>query len=135
MANALKPKGREAFLAGDAAWDTDTFKIVLVDNTHTEGSGVVNLSDIASGARVATSPALSGKGVTDGWATASNPVFAAVPSGDTITQAYCFRDSGSESTSVLIAYWDTKSDTTPISLATNGLDIEMQFTSSQVFRL
>ena len=66
MANALFDKARQRFLEGQFNWNTDTIKAVLVDT----GTYTVNLSaheflsDIGTGARISTSGAFTGKGIS-----------------------------------------------------------------------
>lgn len=109
MSNALYTKGKEAILAGDVDLETDTIKAVLVDtddytvnlSTHD------NLDDIPSGARVATAT-LSSKTISGGKFDASDIEWLAV-SGDTVEAVVLYKDTGVESTSKLIAYYDTLS--------------------------
>lgn len=80
MANALYDWGREGFLGGDIDWNTATIKCCLVDTTA--GGYVLNLDthqfmSSVTGI-VATSPALSGKTITDGIANAAAVTFSAV---------------------------------------------------------
>lgn len=137
MANALYPKAREGFLGGDLAWDTDTIKVVAVDNTYTYSSAHDFLNDVGAGARVATSAALSSKTITDGVADAADVTYSALPAGDTITGLIVFQDTGVEATSHLIAFYDTKADTTAISVPTNGGDVVVAWSngSDKMFKL
>ena len=80
MANALFDKARQRFLEGQFNWNTDTIKAVLVDT----GTYTVNLSaheflsDIGTGARIATSGAFTGKTTTGGAADANDVTFTSV---------------------------------------------------------
>lgn len=135
MANALYDKGRQGFLDGSIDWDTDTIKVVLLDaadytvNLATHD----NLDDIAVAARVATSSALTGKTATDGVADADDVTWSSV-TGD---QSECFviyKDTGVESTSRLIAYFDTA---TGLPVTPNGGNITVQWDngSNKIFKL
>lgn len=137
MANKLYPKGRQGFLGGDIAWDTDTIKLVALDNTYTYDAAHDSLDDIPVGARVATSAALTGKDITDGVADADDVTFVAVPLGDTITQLVLVQSTGVDATSRLIAHFDTKSDSTPINVETNGGDIVVTWSNGplRIFKL
>lgn len=107
MTNALYPKGREGFLVGDISWTTDTVKAVLVDTgLYSFNAAHDNLDDIPSGARVATSAALTGKTATDGVADADDLALAAV-TGSTVEAVVLYVEAGTEATSRLIAYIDT----------------------------
>jgi hypothetical protein len=135
MSSALYDKGREGFLAGDIAWDSDTIKCVLVDTagytvnlaTHD------NLDDIPGGARVATSGALASKTTTNGVADAADVTFSAV-TGDPCEAIVIYKDTGTESTSRLIAYIDTA---TGLPVTPNGGDIVVSWSdgASKIFKL
>lgn len=135
MANALYDKGREGFLDGSIDWDTDDIRVILVDvadytvnlSTHD------NLDDVPSGARVATSSALSGKSVTAGVADASDVTLSAV-TGDVSEALVIYKHTGTESTSRLIAYIDTA---TGLPVTPNGGDILIQWDngSNKIFKL
>ena len=135
MANALYDKGRQAFLEGAINWSSDTIKIVLLDaadytvNLATHD----NLDDIPAAARVATSSALTGKTTTDGVADADDVVLSSV-TGDQSEAFAIYKDTGVESTSKLIAYFDTA---TGIPVTPNGGNITVQWDSgaNKIFKL
>lgn len=137
MANALYAKGREGFLAGDIAWDSDTIKVVAADAGYVFSAAHDFLDDVGAAARVATSSALTGKTTTDGVADANDVTYTALPAGDTITSLVVFQDTGVEATSRLIAYYDTKADTTAISVPTNGGDVVVAWSNGtdKMFKL
>lgn len=76
-ANAMYDLAREGFLAGEIDWDTAVIKVDLVDT----GAYTIDLathkfrSSIASGARVASSAALTAKTVTAGVADAGDVAY------------------------------------------------------------
>jgi ApbE superfamily uncharacterized protein (UPF0280 family) len=113
MANALYAKGREGFLAGTNDWDTNTIKVTCVDAAdYTKDLATHdNYDDVPSGARVATSSALSGKSVTDGVA-----------------------DAGDESTSSLLVNIDTAAG---LPVTPNGGDVTVTWDngSNKIFVL
>lgn len=135
--NQLYPKGREGFLAGDAAWDTDDFRVILADADYVFSAAHVWLADVVAAGRVATSGALVTKTVVDGVADAADVTFALLAGGSTITQVIVYRQTGVEGTSLLVAYYDTKSDGTPINVATNGGDVVVQWNNgaNRMFKL
>ncbi len=135
MANTLQPSAKQGFLGGDIAWDADTIKVVALDSTYVYSAAHDNLDDVLAGARVVTSGALTAKTIAGGVADAADVTYVAVPAGDTITQLWVFKDTGVEGTSALIAFYDTKSDTTAINLATNGGDIVITWHVSGLFAL
>lgn len=137
MANTLYPKGRQKFLEGSIAWLTDTIKVTAVDSGYTYDSAHDFFDDVAGGAQIATSSALASKTSTDGVADAADVTLASVPAGDTITGLIVWKDTGSAATSPLLAFYDTKADTTAISIATNGGDITIAWNAgaNKMFKL
>lgn len=135
MANALFDKGREGFLDGSIDWDTDTIKAVLVDHGVDTPVPATDqfLSDISAGARVAISPALTGKTVTNGVADADDVVLPTV-SGASCESIVLFKDTGSPATSRLIAFIDTA---TGLPVTPNGGDITIEWDAgaNKVFKL
>lgn len=134
MANALYDKGRQGFLEGAIDWDTDTIKVALIDT----GSYTVNLAthdnwDDASAGVVGTPQTLGGKTVADGVADANDVTFTAV-SGATVEALIIFKDTGTPSTSRLIAYIDTG---TGLPVTPNGGDIIVVWDSgaNRIFKL
>lgn len=135
MANALYDTGRNAFLRGEIAWQTDTIKAVLVDAADYTVSLTTHqyLSDIPSGARVATTAALTSKTTTAGVADAADPVFSAA-TGDQSEAIVLYKDTGNASTSQLIAYLDTA---TGLPVLPNSGDITVVWDngSNRIFKL
>lgn len=125
MANIMYDKAYEAFGNGQINWLADTIKTVLVDT----GAYTLNaathefLSDIPSGARVATSAALTGKTNVLGVLDAGDASWPAVagPSGEAVV---IFKDTGTAATSRLIFYLDTASG---LPVTPNGGDINIQW--------
>lgn len=135
MANALYGKGRQKFAEGGIAWLTDDIKCVLVDTAaYTVAIDTHEfLSDIAVGARISTSPNLSGKTTTLGVLDAADPTFTAVTA--TSVEAFViYKDTGVAATSALIAYIDTA---TGLPLTTNGGDVTFVFDNgaNKIFKL
>jgi hypothetical protein len=124
MSNAFYGKGRQAFAEGSVPWLTANIKSVLVDaaqytvaiDTHQF------LSDIPSGARIATSPNMTGKSTTLGVLNVANFAWAAV-SGLSAEIAIWYLDTGTASTSPLLLYIDTA---TGLPVTPNGGDINWQ---------
>lgn len=135
MANAIYDKARKKFLDGDIDWLADTIKVVLVDAADytVDLANHEFLSDIAAGARVATSAALSGKDSTAGVADAADVVLSSV-SGDQSEALVIYKDTGAEGTSPLIAYIDT---VTGLPITPNGADITITWSNgaNKIFKL
>lgn len=108
MANTLYDFARQAFLEAQINWMSDTVKVFLVStNGYTPQTGVHQfLSDIPPSARIAGPIQLVNKATTGGAADANDVTFPTV-SGNTIHAIVIYKDSGTESTSPLIAWIDT----------------------------
>jgi len=135
MANALFDKARQRFLEGQFNWNTDTIKAVLVDT----GTYTVNLSaheflsDIGTGARISTSGAFTGKTTAGGAADANDVTFTSV-TGASIEAIVLYKDTGTDSTSPLIAFIDTA---TGLPITPNGGDIIVTWDNgpNKIFKL
>lgn len=126
MANAVYPKGLAAFMSGSINLTTDTIKCVLLTSSYSYSAAHQVLSDLTG--TVATSGALTGKSVTGGVFVATIPPFVGL-TGSTVARVVFYKDTGSSSTSPLISYHDTKSDTTAISYTPNSSDLTITDTS------
>jgi|SRR3982750_3861277 hypothetical protein len=133
MANALYDLGRNSFLRGEIAWQTDTIKVVLVDaGAYTPNLATHQfLSDIPGGARIATSAALASKTTVGGVADAADPVFTAA-TGVQSEYLVVYQDTGSAATSRLICFIDTA---TGLPVTPNSGDINVIFSASGIFKL
>ena len=135
MANALYDKGREAFLGGTISWSGDTIKAVLVATSlYTVDLATHQfLSDVAGGARIATSGALTTKTVTAGVADADDAAFTAV-AGVAVAALVLYKDTGSAASSPLIAYLDT---VTGLPFTPSGGDVTIVWanTANRIFKL
>ncbi|OCB41890.1 hypothetical protein A5677_00520 [Mycobacterium malmoense] len=121
MANALYTKYREKALQGQINWLTDDIKVDLIDSADYTVNLATHefLSDVPSAARVATSANLASKTATGGVADAADVTFPSV-SGDISEALVIYKDTGTETTSPLIAYIDTA---TGLAVTPNGGDI------------
>lgn len=128
MANALYDKGL-------IDWDTNNIKCALIDTADYTVNLAThdNWDDVPSAARVAISGNLAGKSVTDGVADATDVVLSAVV-GDPCEAIIIFADSGTESTSRLIAYIDSA---TGLPITPNGGDITIVWNNGadKIFKL
>ena len=137
MANTLYDKGRQRFLEGQFNWLTDTLKVLLVDTgAYTANFGTHEfLSDIPTSARVGTSTGvvLTSKTTAGGAADAADITFSSV-SGPSIEALVIYKDTGTESTSPLIAYIDTA---TGLPITPNGGDIIVTWDNgaNKIFKL
>lgn len=144
MANALYDKGREGFLDGNIDWDTHTIQAILV-RTSGAGAGPYytlnlathdNLDDIPnnSDCRPVSAVTISSKTVTGGVADGSDTTFPTVAAGDAIQLVVVFKDTGVESTSRLIAAFDTM---TGLPITPNGDNVVVTWSSdaNRIFKL
>jgi len=135
MANTLFDAGREAFLAGNADWDADDIRMILIDAADDDPNTSVddNLDDIAAGARVATSGAFTSKTTTAGVADAADVTFSSV-SGDESEELLIYKHTGVETTSTLLVSIDTA---TGLPVTPNSGDITVQWDSgaNKIFKL
>lgn len=134
MANLLYGKGREKFLSGSISWSTDNIKVSLIDTgTYTVAIDTHEFYTDLSGV-VQDSGNLSGKTVTLGVADANNVTFGTV-TGATVEAIVIWKDTGTPSTSPLIAYIDDAGLTLPIT--PNGGDITVAWDSgvNRIFKL
>lgn len=106
MADAIYPKAKEAFLQGEIAMQTDTLKVMLVDNaSYTYNAAHEFLSDVPVGARVSTSAALTGKTFVNGVFDADDTSLAG--NSTEAESIIIFQDTTVAATSRLIYYNDS----------------------------
>jgi len=137
MANALYVAFRNGVLGSHATrvdLDADTIKAVLIDH----GTDTPNITtddfynDISAGIVGSLSSALTSKTigtVAAGVFDADNVTFTAV-SGNSVESVNLLKDTGTTSTSDLIAYFDTG---TGLPVTPNGGDITVTWNASGIF--
>lgn len=121
MANTLYDSARQRYLEGQFNMLTDTIKCFLVDTgAYTPQTNLHQyLSDIPTSARITSPVTLTAKTTTGGAFDAADVTFTSV-SGASIEAIVIYKDTGTESTSPLIAYLDTA---TGLPITPNGGDI------------
>ena len=137
MANALYEHGRENFALGAIHWMSDDIKIAFIDESD-DAQGIdlaadEDLADRTSGAIVATSGNLGTKNANAGVCDAADVTVPTV-TGDVFESIDIFKDSGVDSTSLLIGNIDTA---TGLPFTPSGGDIEVQFDAgaNKIFKL
>lgn len=131
MANVLYPKYKEQRLQGGANLSTGNVKAVLVDLAdYTYSATHEFLSDVASAARVATSGNLASKTFTNGTFDTADFSFTGV-TGDQCEALIVYIDTGTASTSRLVAFYDT--GVTGLPVTPNGGDINVTVNASGWF--
>lgn len=145
MANGLYTLARAKFLSGNAvggttvadfiAWLTDDIKVALVDTTSIYTPDLATdefLSDVTSGgAVISTSSNLTNKTATGGTADADDITFSSV-SGVQSEALVIYKDTGTPSTSPLIAYIDTA---TGLPVTPSGADVTVAWDAAGIFTL
>ena len=133
MANAIYPKAKEAFLSGAIDMTSDTIKIALVDTgTYTYSASHEHYSDLSG--VLGTPVALGSKTVTSGVFDAADATFTTPTAGTSIEALVIYKDTGTASTSDLIAYIDTG---TVLFFITDAADVDIVFhsRSNKIFAL
>lgn len=133
MASALFDGGREGILDGSISVSSNTIKAMLVTSGYTVNLGTHrNVSDVGANI-VARSTALLSKTETAGVFDAADITLPAV-TGSAAAYIVVYADSGTDSTSRLIAYIDTA---TGLPVTPNGGDISITWDNgtNRIFRL
>jgi len=135
MSNQLFDAGREGFLTGAVDWSTNTIRAVMVNTSVYTVSiaGHAWLSDISADARVATSSPFSSKTTAAGIAGAASATFTSV-SGPICRALVIYRDTGSASTSRLLAYI-TSAVGLPVTPDGGTITIQWDTGQNRIFKL
>lgn len=135
MANLIYPKYKEALIQGasNISLSTGNVKTVLVDLADYSYSATHQfLSDVAAAGRVATSANMTTKTTTNGLFDADDVSFSSV-TGDQSEALIIYIDTGTESTSRLVAFFDT--GVTGLPVTPNGGNINVAWNASGIFQL
>lgn len=133
MANALYDGFKESCLSGGVNLPTNNVKLVLVDLAdYTFSAAHGFLDSVPAAARVATSPNLASKTITNGVFDAADVTFSSV-TGDVSEALIVYIDTGTATTSRLVAFFDTGVAGLPVT--PNGGDISVSFNASGIFAL
>lgn len=133
MANAIYPKYKEALLDGLTNIDVNdgTVKVALCDTGTTAYSAAHDFYDDVSSATVGTPQTIGTTTVTNGLFDGDNVTFTAV-SGATVEALIIYIDTGTPSTSRLVAFIDTA---TGLPVTPNGGDITVTWDAAGIFQL
>lgn len=133
MANAIYPKYKEAVLGGgtNSALTSGTVKAALVDTGAYTYSAAHDMLDDLTGV-VGTAVTLGSKTVTNGAFDSADPTWTSV-SGNTVEAVVLYIDTGTPSTSRLVAYIDT--GVTGLPITPDGGNIQATVHSSGWFTL
>ncbi len=133
MANAIYPKYKEAILqsAANTNLSSGTVKVALVDTgTYTYSAAHQFYSSVTG--VVGTPQTIGSKTLTNGVFDGADVTFTAV-SGSTCEALVIYVDTGTASTSPLVAYIDTSVTNLPVT--PNGGDISITWNASGIFAL
>lgn len=135
MSSFIYDLALQGFLSGSFDMATAVVKVALVQITGAGTPYTVNQATdqffniIPTGAVAATSPQLTSPAVSDGIFGAANTTFSSVPSGAACGALVVFIDTGTPSTSPLIAYMDA-SNYSGLPITPNGSNITLSFSAT-----
>lgn len=129
MASVLYPKFKESILQAGLNLSSLTVKAVFLDSAdYTYSAAHDFLSDVAAGSRVGTAQTLGSKTFTNGVFDAADVTFTGI-TGDPSEVILIYVDTGTESTSALIAYIDG------ITVTPAGQNVSVLWNASGIFAL
>ena len=133
MANALYPKWKEQLLqfTTNNNLSAGTVKVALVTAGYTYASTDQFYSSVSASV-VGTPQTIGTKTYTNGTFSGANVTFTAV-TGSQVTKLVIYVDTGTASTSPLVAYLDTS--VTGLPVTPNGGDISITWNASGIFTL
>jgi hypothetical protein len=137
MASTWYPKFKEAILtaASNSNASSGNVKAVLVDSADYSYSATHEfLSDVPSGARVATSGNLANKTFTNGVFDADDFSFSTV-TGDPSEAIVFYIDTGSAATSRLMVYVDTASSGLPVTPNGGNINVTLDSGANKIAAL
>lgn len=132
MSSFIYDLALQGFLSGSFDMASATVKVALVQITGSGTPYTVNqatdqfLNIVPSGAIAATSPQLTSPTVVDGIFGAANTVFSSVTFAHACGALVMYIDSGTPSTSPLIAYMDS-TDYSGLPITPNGGNIDVSW--------
>lgn len=136
MASFVYKKAKEQFLQGGLNLSSATVKAVLIDAADytADADNHDFLNDVPSGARVGTAQTLGSKTFTNGVFDAADITFPSV-TGDQSEAVLIYVDTGTESTSNLIAYIDSAASGLPVTPNGGNINVAWDNGSNKIFAL
>ena len=104
MQSQLYPYARELFATAQLDWRAGVVRALFLPSSYVPDFTDQFLSDIFEGVRIATSEEIQSRTATNGICTGTAAKFPLLTDNRAVSQAVIFKDTGVESTSVLIAY-------------------------------
>ena len=128
MANQLYPKGKQGFLGALIDMDTDDIRACLSRTAYNASHEFLSsITDI-----VATSSQLTSPTITDGVFDSADIVYPSVATGAAVPYIILYKNTGTPSTSRLIAHIDTASG---LPVTPDGTNINVNVNASGWFTL
>jgi hypothetical protein len=112
MSSALYDTGRNAFLLAAINWTTDTIKVALVGAGYAANMATDQFFSLVTANVIGVPVQLTSPTAAAGVANAANVTTAAISTGSTVTQIVLYKDTGTSTTSQLIAREDVTSTPT-----------------------
>jgi hypothetical protein len=135
MANVLYPKFKEACLGSGGTLPGGDVRVILVDLAdYTYNATHEFLTSVVAGARVAVSPSLGSKVITNGIFSAGNTTFTAV-TGDQSEALVLYLHTGTDGTSRLIAFLDTGITGMPVTPNGGDINVNWDTGANKIFAL
>lgn len=131
MANAIYPITKGSLLQGSVNMNTGTVKAALVGSGYTYAATHDFFDDLGANV-IGTPQTLASKTFTNGTFDAADVSWTALASGSTVKAVVIYIDTGTASTSRLIAYLDGM---TNLPLATNGGDVSITWDATGIFTI
>lgn len=138
MANALYDFGRDSFARKQIDWVNDDIRLVLVDTADytVDLATHQHLDDVPAAARVHTSAASLANKTTDGAGVCdADDITLSSVSGDEAEALVLYLHTGTETTSILIAYIDSAGGSLPVIPNGTNIDIQWDEGSNKIFKL
>lgn len=133
MSNAIYPKWKEAVMQASSNSSLGgTVKAALIDTGAYTYSSAHDMWDDASAGVIGTPQTLGSKTYTSGTFDAADVTYTAV-SGNTVEAIIIYIDTGTPSTSRLVAYLDTGYTGLPVT--PNGGDISITWDAAGIFTI
>lgn len=104
MRSQLYPYARELFATAQLDWRAGVVRALFLPSSYVPDFTDQFLSDIFEGVRIAISEEIQSRTATNGICTGTAAKFPLLIDNRAVSQAVIFKDTGVESTSVLIAY-------------------------------
>jgi hypothetical protein len=135
MPNLIYPLAKQSLLSQSPALDLDsnTIKAALVTGAYTYSASHQYYSSV-SAAVIGTPATLTNKTVTEGVFDADDVTFSSV-TGNQVTRILLYQDTGTASTSPLIALFDTAAAGLPITPNGGNITIAWSNDAARIFRI